>query len=543
MSSPVARSASVLRGVGTLFRVGVAAGLEEGALLERFRSSGDEAAFAALVALHGPRVLGVCRRLLRDPHEAEDAFQATFLVLARKAGAIRRPSQLGGWLHGVARRVAGKAHVARARRQRHEATAAGRGATQDRGGLGEDREELRSILDEELDRLPEAYRQAVTLCYVEGKTVDEAATALGWPRGTVGTRLARGRERLRSRLERRGVAPALALAAPRPTLPSSLADSTTRAAIRFAADGAAAAGAVSARIVATALAVSRGMTMRKLVTIATTILATALVGAGFFAHAAVGRPDEKPKPASAAKGDREAIQDTWIVTGCTVNGMQFEVLEAQIEGSKFEFKGDRATVTMTAGAPGPLVFGVKIDPAASPKALTLESIEPQPGRKMVAIYELTPGDRLRIGFVDALARGVRFIMNGANHQMNGISTYPFGIFANGWESAMPAQGDLPYKGDTVIGNDVWMGYEALVMPGVSIGDGAIVAACSVVSADVPPYTIVAGNPARPVRARFDTQTVRRLTAIAWWDRPVEWISAHLDLIRGADVDALERALP
>lgn len=153
------------------------------------------------------------------------------------------------------------------------------------------------------------------------------------------------------------------------------------------------------------------------------------------------------------------------------------------------------------------------------------------------------GDRLRIGKFCALARGVRFIMNGANHQMNGISTYPFGIFANGWESAMPAQGDLPYKGDTVIGNDVWMGYEALVMPGVSIGDGAIVAACSVVSADVPPYTIVAGNPARPVRARFDTQTVRRLTAIAWWDRPVEWISAHLDLIRGADVDALERALP
>jgi RNA polymerase sigma-70 factor (ECF subfamily) len=402
MSSPVARSASVLRGVGTLFRVGVAAGLEEGALLERFRSSGDEAAFAALVALHGPRVLGVCRRLLRDPHEAEDAFQATFLVLARKAGAIRRPSQLGGWLHGVARRVAGKAHVARARRQRHEATAAGRGATLDRGGLGEDREGLRSILDEELDRLPEAYRQAVTLCYVEGKTVDEAARALGWPRGTVGTRLARGRERLRSRLERRGVAPALALAAPRPSLSSSLADSTTRAAIRFAADGAAVAGAVPARIVATALAVSRGMTMRKIVTIATTVLATALVGAGFFAHAAVGRPDEKPKPASAAKGDREAIQDTWIVTGCTVNGMQVEVLEAQIEGSKFEFKGDRVTVTPTVGAPGPLVFGLKIDPDAKPKALTLESIEPRPGRKMVAIYELTAGERLRIGFVDGL---------------------------------------------------------------------------------------------------------------------------------------------
>ena len=151
------------------------------------------------------------------------------------------------------------------------------------------------------------------------------------------------------------------------------------------------------------------------------------------------------------------------------------------------------------------------------------------------------GDWLRIGKFCAIARGVKFIMNGANHQMNGISTYPFFIFGNGWETARPAEGELPYKGDTVIGNDVWIGYDALIMPGVTIGDGAIIAARSVVVADVPAYTIVGGNPARVVRARFDAESVERLLAIAWWNRPVEWVSQHLDLIRSGDIAALDTA--
>nr|WP_040566977.1 Vat family streptogramin A O-acetyltransferase [Magnetospirillum molischianum] len=153
------------------------------------------------------------------------------------------------------------------------------------------------------------------------------------------------------------------------------------------------------------------------------------------------------------------------------------------------------------------------------------------------------GDRLVIGKFCALARGVKFIMNGANHKMSGISTYPFNIFGNGWEAVTPDKADLPYKGDTVVGNDVWIGYEALVMPGVRIGNGAIVSARSVVTSDVPAYAIVGGNPARTIRTRFPPETVERLNALAWWDWPVEQITRYLPLIVSGDVDALCAASP
>lgn len=153
------------------------------------------------------------------------------------------------------------------------------------------------------------------------------------------------------------------------------------------------------------------------------------------------------------------------------------------------------------------------------------------------------GDKLIIGKFCAIARGARFIMNGANHKLSGISTYPFQIFGNGWEKVMPKPGDLPYKGDTVIGNDVWIGYQALVMPGVRIGDGAIVSSGAVVIADVEPYTVVGGNPAKPVKRRFDPGQVRELLQIAWWDWPIEQISAHLDLIVSGDIGALKAAKP
>jgi len=153
------------------------------------------------------------------------------------------------------------------------------------------------------------------------------------------------------------------------------------------------------------------------------------------------------------------------------------------------------------------------------------------------------GDKLIIGKFCAIARGVRFIMNGANHKMSGISTYPFQIFGNGWERVMPAPGDLPYKGDTIIGNDVWIGYEALVMPGVHIGDGAIVSSRSVVVSDVEPYTIVGGNPAKPIRRRFEPEQIATLLDVAWWDWPIEAITANLELIVNGDIDALKAARP
>lgn len=148
------------------------------------------------------------------------------------------------------------------------------------------------------------------------------------------------------------------------------------------------------------------------------------------------------------------------------------------------------------------------------------------------------GDKLIIGKFCAIARGVRFIMNGANHKLSGISTYPFQIFGGGWEKVMPELSELPYKGDTVIGNDVWIGYEALIMPGVRIGNGAIVSSRAVVTRDVPAYTIVGGNPAAPLRKRFSDDVIAKLEAIAWWDWPVEKITRHLNLIVGGDVDAL-----
>jgi virginiamycin A acetyltransferase len=149
------------------------------------------------------------------------------------------------------------------------------------------------------------------------------------------------------------------------------------------------------------------------------------------------------------------------------------------------------------------------------------------------------GDRLIIGKFCALARGITFIMNGANHKLDGFSTYPFQIFGNGWENVTPQAGELPYKGDTVIGNDVWIGYEAVVMPGVQIGDGAIVAAKSVVVGNVPPYTIVGGNPAKPIRQRFEDDVIQSLIEVAWWNWDIAKITRNPKAIVAADIENLK----
>lgn len=151
-------------------------------------------------------------------------------------------------------------------------------------------------------------------------------------------------------------------------------------------------------------------------------------------------------------------------------------------------------------------------------------------------------DWLVIGRFSALASGVRFIMNGANHALGGFSTYPFNIFGEGWEEGFDTKiWTDASRGDTKVGNDVWIGMDATIMPGVTIGDGAIVAACSVVTSDVSPYTVVGGNPARLIKPRYNENTVQRLLEIKWWNWSAENISKNIEAIRGSDLDLLAKA--
>jgi virginiamycin A acetyltransferase len=150
------------------------------------------------------------------------------------------------------------------------------------------------------------------------------------------------------------------------------------------------------------------------------------------------------------------------------------------------------------------------------------------------------GDRLIIGKFTAIAQGAQFIMNGANHPLTGISTFPFEMFGFSDQPMRTGEG-LPSRGDTRIGNDVWIGREAVIMPGVTVGDGAIIGARAVVARDVPAYAVVVGNPGRVVKHRFSEADVATLLRLRWWDWPVEQIMRHLPLIQGGDVAALERA--
>jgi RNA polymerase sigma factor (sigma-70 family) len=264
-----------------------------GQLLERFAADRDEASFTALVTLHGPMVLGVCRRALPDRDDVDDAFQATFLVLARKAGSIRQPDLLGPWLHGVARRVATRMRSRAARRRAVERPGAELMAmTRD-----DDRHELGAALDEEIARLPDRYRRPLVLCYLEGRTREEAARDLRWTTGTVRGRLAKAREILRSRLARRGLAPSgeclvgLSPFAAAPVVPPPLASATVGAAILFAAGRAASVGPGSA----TASAIAQGV-LRAMIVTPMRITATALLASGLVALPYLFAPGPTPNP-------------------------------------------------------------------------------------------------------------------------------------------------------------------------------------------------------------------------------------------------------
>ncbi|MCC6413596.1 MAG: CatB-related O-acetyltransferase [Saprospiraceae bacterium] len=148
------------------------------------------------------------------------------------------------------------------------------------------------------------------------------------------------------------------------------------------------------------------------------------------------------------------------------------------------------------------------------------------------LFDFT-GDKLIIGKFCMIASGVTFIMNGANHLTDALSTYPFAIFGNGWEHAMEGK-TYPFKGNTVVGNDVWIGYNAVIMPGVTIGDGAIIGSCSVVTKDVPPYAIVGGNPAQVLRKRFSDEQIEKLLEMKWWDKTAAEITSMLSFLVGKE---------
>jgi RNA polymerase sigma factor (sigma-70 family) len=312
------RYGATLRHVQTLFSVGTVGGLTDGELLEWYKNRTGEAAelaFAVLVERHGPMVLRVCREVLGDEHEAHDAFQATFLVLVRRADSLWTRHTLAPWLHEVARRVAGCARSAMARRRRHERRAAEMAAP---SASEQGPDDFGPVLHEEVERLPERYRAAIVLCCLEGQTQAEAARHLGWRIGTVQSRLARGRERLRHRLIRRGIAPTAIVAAlgahtraQAAAIPPALADSTIRGATQLATgSGSVAMSAYfSASVVALTKGLLRTMFLTKLKIAALAVLSTCILASSvgiLVGQETATRPDAA-RPPGATRPDGTVI--------------------------------------------------------------------------------------------------------------------------------------------------------------------------------------------------------------------------------------------
>ncbi|HEY1861526.1 MAG TPA: sigma-70 family RNA polymerase sigma factor [Gemmataceae bacterium] len=288
--------------------------LSDECLLERFVTQRDEAAFELLVWRHGPMVLNVCRRVLRNEHDAEDAFQAAFLAMARKAGTVSRRESLAGWLYQVAYRAALRLRRDAAKRTKREhASLTALGATPSRD---RPRDDVASVLDEEVSRLPRRYRVPFVLCYLEGKTNIEVSQQLGCPLGTVASRLSWARQRLRDRLSRRGIGlstglsvAALSETTALGTVPAQLVNLTVKGAVGFAAGSAAVAGEVPAHLISCAKGVLNTMywTKLKIATVVVLALGLAGAGAGLAFHQAVA--DERSAAAPTGNGSNpETLQ-------------------------------------------------------------------------------------------------------------------------------------------------------------------------------------------------------------------------------------------
>jgi RNA polymerase sigma-70 factor (ECF subfamily) len=387
-------------------------GLTDRVLLTRFVERHEESAFAALVQRHGPMVLGVCGRVLHEPHDAEDAFQATFLVLARRAASIRKQQSVGSWLYGVAYRVALKARTGAARRRARERQA-GTMARADAGGAAA-WQELRPVLDAELNGLPEKYRAPLVLCYLEGKTNAEAARQLGWTRGTVSGRLARARDLLRGRLTRRGLtlapallATALCQEAASAAVPAALVVSTVKAATVVGTGQAVAAAAASARVATLAEGVLRAMCLTKWKVIAVVLVALGVLGTGgglitggllTDGVAAADSPPARPaRGAAKARTDQERIQGTWVVVSGRHSGR--EMPKDDVGRYHLRFAGNRMTFLPADGRDWRGEATFHLEPKRSPREIEFPT-QDFDNHRQGGIYKLD-GDTLTLCLRDA----------------------------------------------------------------------------------------------------------------------------------------------
>ncbi len=303
-------SAAAMGGLNTLYQWGAMGSWTDGQLIGRFLAGGEgtEDAFRILIHRHGPMVLGVCRRVLRDEHAAEDAFQLTFLIFVRKVGGLRDQSLLTGWLHGVALRVAKKERSKGARRQLIERQAAKDAI----GPPGDPNEaELRSVIDEEIRRLPERYRLPLVLCQVEGLRHDEVAHRLGCPVGTIESRLSRARQQLRVRLTRRGLSPSASImsGALRPLGLNAVAPTLVEATIRAAANASASPGPARLTILSAFLRLRRILVFSpKLHAGAISSLFILITGAALVGLAVYRAEGEPPAPEGAGYLPRRAAK-------------------------------------------------------------------------------------------------------------------------------------------------------------------------------------------------------------------------------------------
>jgi RNA polymerase sigma factor (sigma-70 family) len=301
-----AQLGAVLRHIRRLAADPNSSGPTDGALLRSFVSDRDPAAFKALVRRHGPMVLRVCRRALGNAHDAEDALQATFLVLAQKAASIRKRESLASWLHGVAYRMA--SHAKRAARRHHYESQASPTPPSD-PALSAASQELQALFDEEIVVLPEALRAPFVLCCLENQSYAEAAQQLGLQEGTVRNRLGRARKRLQERLRRRGVALTAVLAAvavgaegASAAVPRSLVGPTVAAAARVMAGQVLTGGVVSGRVHTLVKGVNQTMSLNRCKTAILLLLGTAIVGTGLglaVRHCAGAQPGPTAPPAPA----------------------------------------------------------------------------------------------------------------------------------------------------------------------------------------------------------------------------------------------------